>query len=137
MPSLPEVYLNPVSNPVTNRAYPTLSRPGSMNSSNGQISPSTISPPPSATEPTFEHNNNKRGSLIPEHVYTNASIIAEADNINSYINVSALTSPTLPVENYVNIPEAPPHDYMNVSACETPKIIGLMPNFDNDSLQVM
>ncbi|XP_050310331.1 uncharacterized protein LOC126746222 isoform X2 [Anthonomus grandis grandis] len=57
-------------NSVQNASRPltgVLSRPGSI-SSGGQLSPTTISPPPVITElPPMEHNNNKRHSFVIEN----------------------------------------------------------------------
>lgn len=109
-PSQPEGYSS--NNSSTVRTHPTLSRPGSI-VSNGQLSPTSTSPPP-ITE-SFEHNNNKRGSLVPEHSYTNTSSLIEIENTPSYMNLNSVTSPKITSENYVNLPEANCHLYMNVS----------------------
>lgn len=95
---------------------------GSMSSSNGPLSPPTMSPPPSANEISCENNNNKRGSLIPEHSYTNNATIAAAELENTtipYINLNAISSP-MSGESYVNFfPETSSHLYMNVNPADS------------------
>lgn len=60
-------YLNPVQ-PISRSHTGILSRPGSVSSNGGQLSPMTISPPPVITEvPPLEHNNNKRISSVVEN----------------------------------------------------------------------
>ncbi|RZC41078.1 IRS domain containing protein [Asbolus verrucosus] len=123
IPSQPEGYLNPVSAPNNIRSHPSLSRPGSI-TSNGPVSPTATSPPPvNATEISQEHNNNKRGSLILDHPYTNSSALAEIDSAtqSNYANLGIVTSPTstVPAEAYVSVMESPCHLYMNVDTNAT------------------
>ncbi|XP_076252387.1 uncharacterized protein LOC143191337 [Rhynchophorus ferrugineus] len=60
-------YLNPI-HPISRSHTGVLSRPGSVSSNGGQLSPTTISPPPVITEvPPLEHNNNKRNSTVVEN----------------------------------------------------------------------
>ncbi|GJQ75550.1 hypothetical protein Trydic_g17635 [Trypoxylus dichotomus] len=104
-------YLNP-GNTQPVRAYPTLSRPGSV-TSNGPISPPAMSPL-SLTESNFEQNNNKRDSSVTEQSYTNTSMAMEEHIcLPSYINITMVNSPSN--ENYVNVQEQNNHLYMNIN----------------------
>ncbi|CAG9760026.1 unnamed protein product [Ceutorhynchus assimilis] len=59
-------HLNPVQS--MSRSHTSgFSRPGSISSNGGQLSPTTISPPPIIAVPSVEHNNNKRSSSIIEN----------------------------------------------------------------------
>lgn len=78
-----EGYLNPVT--ALNNARPVINvvnRPGSV-SSNGPISPSTLSPP----DVSVEHNNNKQGGLTIEPNYTNSSVVEKASVLQHYANI--------------------------------------------------
>ncbi|XP_030755468.1 fibroblast growth factor receptor substrate 2 [Sitophilus oryzae] len=75
-----------------------LSRPGSVSSNGGQLSPTTISPPPVITEnPSLEHNNNKRNTVLVENGigppnYANLNPCDITDTTNHvYMNVDAKT----------------------------------------------
>lgn len=126
VPSQTESHLNPSQAPTNVCSHPTLSRPGSL-TSNGPTSPPALSPPPNnIAEPLFEDNNNKRGSLIAEHSYTNASALFEVENnLPNYMNLNTTVYPTLlpQNENYINIPDANSHLYMNVSTSENPHVV--------------
>lgn len=111
-PSQPESYVPSSANI---RSHPTLSRPGSI-TSNGPITPPIVSPPASTGDTSLEHNNNKRGSLVQEHAYTNTSAIFEPESAPAYMNLNTVTSPKVVSENYVNFPEGGGHLYMNVTA---------------------
>lgn len=118
LPSQPEGYITPTQAPPNVRLHPILSKPGSL-TSNGPNSP-TLSPPLNNNARDFEHNNNKRGSLVSEHPYTNTSALDTESNMPNYINLN-VTSPTLLHGNYVNIPDANgqnSHLYMNVNTSE-------------------
>lgn len=96
-----EGYLNPVNSlNVTRSTINVVSRPGSV-SSNGPLSPNTISPPSDAS---LEHNNNKHGGLAIEPSYTNTSIIDKGSILQHYANVIPSDQ-----NNGVN------HVYMNVT----------------------
>jgi fibroblast growth factor receptor substrate 2 len=122
IPSQPEGYLNPISAPNNMRPHPSLSRPGSI-TSNGPISPTAISPPPlNSMEISHEHNNNKRGSLIPDHSYTNSSTVAEMEAATqlNYANLGIVTSPTsTAADAYMTVVDSPCHLYMNVDTNAT------------------
>lgn len=93
-----EGYLNPVTalnaRPVVN----VVSRPGSI-SSNGPLSPSTLSPP----DASLEHNNNKHGGAATEPNYTNTSVVDKGPLAQNYANI------TPDLNNGTN------HVYMNVT----------------------
>lgn len=113
----PDGYLTPLTAPSSVRTHPSLSRPGSI-TSNGPTSPPALTPP---AETPLEHNNNKRGSLVPDHSYTNSSIInafAESKETQAnYQNVGLSSPNTLKSfdENYV---QENSHLYMNVDTKE-------------------
>lgn len=94
-----EGYLNPVSVPNATRPHNSVSRPGSV-SSNGPLSP--VLP----TDVPVEHNNNKRGSLVPEPTYTNANIMENGSVLPHYANLN---------------PSEPGHVYMNVDTSNCTK----------------
>ncbi|XP_066253453.1 uncharacterized protein [Euwallacea similis] len=61
-------HLNPVQPIVTRSHTRVLSRPGSVSSNGGQLSPTTISPPPTITAVSpLEHNNNKQINPVMEN----------------------------------------------------------------------
>ncbi|KAJ8963960.1 hypothetical protein NQ317_000796 [Molorchus minor] len=73
----PEGFVNPVTAPTNARPHAMISRPGSV-SSNGPISPTTISSPPDVP---LEHNNNKRVESSC-HVYMNVDTKICTKDIN-------------------------------------------------------
>lgn len=81
-----EGYLNPVTalsnaRPVVN----VVNRPGSI-SSNGPLSPTTVSPP---SDVSLEHNNNKHGGIAIEPSYTNTSVLDKGPVLQHYANINA------------------------------------------------
>lgn len=123
-PPLPQGYLNP------SRPHGSVSRPESVSSSNGPISPitpSTLSPP--AELPLEHNNNNKQNNLVS---------LADHSAMASYINV-----------NVTGGPDANSHLYMNVDSNDTSQLLLLRsdsisttkdlpnnPNAQTDSLDV-
>ncbi|CAH1957882.1 unnamed protein product [Acanthoscelides obtectus] len=98
-------YLNPsgVPVPVISRPTPTgqqASRPGSVSSSNGPLSPSEVV--------SVEHNNNKRNSVEP--AYTNSVVIENGLATPLYANLS------------VEATEPVGHVYMNIETNNTKDI---------------
>lgn len=78
-----EGYLNPVNTLDNARStINVVSRPSSV-SSNGPLSPNTVSTPSDAS---LEHNNNKHGGLAVETSYTNANISDKGSSLH-YANL--------------------------------------------------
>ncbi|KAG5891368.1 hypothetical protein JTB14_007608 [Gonioctena quinquepunctata] len=99
-----EGYLNPIIASVPTRPHTMISRPGSV-SSNGPLSPSTVSPPP---DHPIEHNNNKRGSLVPESNFNNSAVVDNGSIQLQYMNLP------LPEPEVRTGLESSSHIYMNV-----------------------
>ncbi|CAG9826803.1 unnamed protein product [Diabrotica balteata] len=106
-----EGYLNPVSVPPVTRPVVGNSRPGSVGS-NGPLSP-TLSPPP-LSDVSTEHNNNKRGSLIPEPTYTNSIGVENSVSFQQYMNMGGADTvgdvSTSHVYMNVDMPHSVPED---------------------------
>lgn len=95
-----EGYLNPVTTlNVTRPVINVVSRPGSV-SSNGPLSPNTISPPSDAS---LEHNNNKHGGMTIEPNYTNTNILDKGQIQQHYANIIPSDQSTGSNHIYMNI----------------------------------
>ncbi|XP_056636559.1 fibroblast growth factor receptor substrate 2 [Diorhabda sublineata] len=119
-----EGYLNPISVPPVSRPIVGNSRPGSVGS-NGPLSP-TLSPPLQVETPT-EHNNNKRGSLVPEPTYTNSLVLDSSLMLPQYINMGS---------SEVTEVSGPSRLYMNVDMPEEPEERHCYANIDTEDLEV-